>query len=383
MTQFFGYIFRQTLWPTLFFLLLLAGIVWLSQGLRMLDVVINRGQTAMTFLELTIYVLPSLLTYVLPISVFFAVLYTINRLYTDSEIVVMWAAGLSRWAIALPVVTLGILMTLVGFLLNLYLMPAGYRAMKDRVYEIRADIATGLFREGSFTYPISGMTVFVREVTPRGELRGIFVHDTRPKDGVATHMAEWGRLVRTRRGPMLIMENGTSIRYEDKTGSRPLFISFEQHQFLPEEFQNVSGHVPRDYNERYITELLSPDTTKAWERHNSGRLISEGHMRLSTPFYNLALPLIALVALLCGEFSRRGFAYRIGVAVVIGILVRLVGVGLHSVIQDNLALLALHYLLPLGTIAICSAALLGSFDSIGNWASRGDKANTESHQPAE
>jgi len=62
MTQFSGYIFRQTLWPTLFFLVVLTGVVWLSQGLKMLDVVINRGQTAGTFLELTMYVLPSLLT---------------------------------------------------------------------------------------------------------------------------------------------------------------------------------------------------------------------------------------------------------------------------------------------------------------------------------
>ena len=359
MTHLFGYIFRQTLWPSLFFLLLLAGIVWLSQGLRMLDMVINRGQTAFTFLELTLYVLPNLLTFVLPIAVFCAVLYTLNRLYTDSEIVVMWAAGLSRWAIAAPVITLAFLVTLVGYLLNLYLMPLGYRAMKDRVYEIRADIATGLFREGAFTHPIRGLTVYVREVSSSGELKGIFVQDSRDPEAIATHMAEGGRLVRTLRGPMLIMRSGSSIRYAEEAGGEPLFIEFAEHQFLPEEFSRTTGQIARDYTERYLTELLFPDESIAWEKRNRGRLISEGHMRLATPLYNLVLPMIALVALLCGDFSRRGFALRISIAVGIAVAVRLLGVAAHSAVQDNLALAFLHYLVPVGAIAACALALSG------------------------
>jgi lipopolysaccharide export system permease protein len=360
MTQFAGYIFRQTLWPTLFFLVLLTGVVWLSQGLKMLDVILNRGQTAGTFLELTVYVLPSLLTLVLPISLFCAVLYTLNRLYTDSEIVVMWSAGLGRWSIAAPIVVLALATTLVGYFLSLYLMPVGYRAMKDKIYEIRADIATGLFQEGSFTYPISGVTVYVREITPSGELKGIFVNDTRKGSG-GTHMAESGRLVRTPRGPMLIMKNGTSVRPMIEQGAGPLFVQFEEYQYLPEEFAQVQSAGTREYTERFLPELLAPDPKIPWELRNRGRLISEGHMRLSTPLFNLALPMIAIVSLLCGSFSRRGFAGRIVIAVVIALLARISAVAAHSLVQANLSLTLLHYLIPLGTIGVC-ALLLSGFD---------------------
>jgi lipopolysaccharide export system permease protein len=360
MTQFAGYIFRQTLWPTLFFLVLLAGVVWLSQGLKMLDVILNRGQTAGTFLELTVYVLPSLLTLVLPISLFCAVLYTLNRLYTDSEIVVMWSAGLGRWSIAAPIVVLALATTAVGYFLSLYLMPVGYRAMKDKIYEIRADIATGLFQEGSFTYPISGVTVFVREITRDGELKGIFVNDTR-EGSAGTHVAESGRLVRTPRGPMLIMKNGTSVRPMIEQGAGPLFVQFEEYQYLPEEFAQVQSAGTREYTERYLPELLAPDPKIPWELRNRGRLISEGHMRLSTPLFNLALPMIAIVSLLCGSFSRRGFGRRIVTAVVIALVARIAAVAAHSLVQDNLSLTFLHYLIPLGTIGAC-ALLLSGFD---------------------
>lgn len=358
MTQFAGYIFRQTLWPTLFFLVLLAGVVWLSQGLKMLDVILNRGQTAGTFLELTVFVLPSLLTLVLPISLFCAVLYTLNRLYTDSEIVVMWSAGVGRWSIAMPIIVLGLITTAAGYFLSLYLMPAGYRAMKDRIYEIRADIASGLFQEGSFTYPIKGVTVFVREIARDGELKGIFVNDTR-KGSPGTHMAESGRLVRTPRGPMLIMKNGTSIRPMAEKGSGPLFVQFQEYQYLPEEFSQVPKAGTREYTERYLSELLFPDASIPWEAKNRGRLISEGHMRLSTPLFNLALPMIAIVSLLCGSFSRRGFARRIVLAVAVALFARILAVAAHSLVQNNLSLVFLHYLIPLATIVVCAALISG------------------------
>ena len=359
MTQFSGYIFRQTLWPTLFFLVVLTGVVWLSQGLKMLDVVINRGQTAGTFLELTMYVLPSLLTLVLPISLFCAVLYTLNRLYTDSEVIVMWSAGLGRWSIALPIITLAIIVTLVGYLLSLYLMPLGYRAMKDRVYEIRADIATGLFREGAFTYPIKGLTVFVREVSPSGELKGIFVQDARNAQSASSYMAESGRLVRTARGPMLIMRNGTSIRSIAQSGSNPIFAQFAEYQYLPEEFTKTRGAASREFTERYLPELLNPNPAIPWEQQNRGRLISEGHMRLATPLYNLPLPMIAIVSLLCGSFSRRGFGYRIIIAVAVAIAARVAGVGAHTIVQNHLNLAFIHYLIPLAAIGLCAAYLTG------------------------
>jgi lipopolysaccharide export system permease protein len=359
MTQFSAYIFRQTLWPTLFFLVVLTGVVWLSQGLRMLDMVVNRGQTAGTFLELAIFVLPSLLTIVLPISLFCATLYTLNRLYTDSEVVVMWSAGLSRWSIATPILVLSLILTLIGYVLSLYLMPLGYRAMKDKVYEIRADIATGLFREGAFTYPSKGLAVFVREVTQDGELRGIFIQDTRSSKDAGTYMAESGRLVRTARGPMLIMRNGTLIRSQKQAGDNPIFVEFAEHQYLPEEFASTRRPL-REYNERYLPELLHPNMKIPWERQNRGRLISEGHMRLATPLYNIALPMIAVALLLCGAFNRRGFGMRIIAAVSIAILIRIAGVGAHGIVQKHLSLAFLHYLIPLATVGIC-ALFLGGF----------------------
>lgn len=358
MTQFSGYIFRQTLWPALFFLVVLTGVVVMSQGLRMLDVVINRGQSAGTFFELTLLLMPSLMVLVLPIALFCAVLYTLNRLYTDSEVVVMWSAGLGRWSVAMPVIALALIATAFGYFLNLYLMPLCYGMMKDKVYEIRADVASGLFREGAFTYPIKDVTVFVREVTGSGVLKGIFVQDARSSQSSDTYMAESGKLVRTSKGPMLIMRNGTIVRRSLQSNGNPVFVQFENDTYVPD-LTDTQISAAREYTERYLPELLHPNPNAPWDVKNWGRLISEGHMRLATPLYNLAMPMIGIVWLLCGSFSRRGFALRILTAVGIAIFVRVAGVAAHLIVQKNLNLAFIHYLIPIAIIAICSAYLSG------------------------
>src|SRR5699024_4481015 len=118
-----SYIFRQVLGPFLFFVLVFTGVIWLTQSLRVVDTVVNNAQSAWVFLEFTGLLLPRVLSIVLPISLFAAVLYTINRLFSDSEIVVMMAAGLSGTAILRAVTAFGLLVMLLVYVMTLYLMP--------------------------------------------------------------------------------------------------------------------------------------------------------------------------------------------------------------------------------------------------------------------
>src|ERR1051326_6467714 len=89
--------------PTLLFAFLLTAVIWLTQSLRLLDLVINRGQSATTFVYLTVLILPSLLVIILPIAYFAGTLYSLTKLNQDSELVVMASAGYSRAQLAAPV----------------------------------------------------------------------------------------------------------------------------------------------------------------------------------------------------------------------------------------------------------------------------------------
>ncbi|MFN9977917.1 MAG: LptF/LptG family permease, partial [Phycisphaerae bacterium] len=92
-----SYIFRQVLGPLVFFTFSVLGVAWLSQSLRYLDVVVNQSQSAATYIYLTVLALPQTIGLLLPFAVFIAVIYALNRLYVENELVVMWAAGFNRW----------------------------------------------------------------------------------------------------------------------------------------------------------------------------------------------------------------------------------------------------------------------------------------------
>lgn len=348
------YIFSQCAGPLFFFTLVLSGVVWLSQSLKMLDLVINRGQSALVFLQLSVLLFPSLLTVVLPIALFCALLYALNRLYNDSELIVMWSAGVGRWAIARPIIFLAILVAIVNLFLNLYLMPTGYRTMKDKVYEIRGDLAAKLLKEGVFTNPSKGLTVYIREVTPNGELKSILVHDNRDRARPVTYLAQTGALMRNGSEPYLLMREG-SIQAITSVGRPPTLTSFDKYTFSLVDYMKPASEIRREFSERFLSELLYPDMTKKWDRENARRLVAEAHNRLASPLYNLAFAMAAIVAVACGAFNRRGHVLRLLSAIGIIILIRITGFAAQSGAGSNPSLLVVQYIIPLATIAACGA----------------------------
>ncbi len=351
MTSLSKYLVRQTLGPLILFVLVLTLIVWLTQSLQMLDLVINRRQSAATFFMLTLYVLPSLLAIIIPFATFCATLYALHRLSTDSELMVMWSAGSSPWSLAGPILTIGLGAALATLVLNLYLMPAGYRAMKDKVYEIRGDIATAMIRDGAFTNPSPGLTVYNRATHRDGELHGLLVHDTTNSKRPTTYLAELGRFVRTPAGPRLIMVNG-NIQQISENGELSL-LYFDRYTLDLTQYGQQQGTILRELSERYLHELLWPDLSQQWDRKNINRLHAEGHNRLASPLYNLALVALALVAIMKAGFNRQGYAIRIGLALAAGLVIRLAGFGLQSLASQNPSLILYMYLFPVTVLAVC------------------------------
>ena len=107
MTRLDRYILRQLVAALGFFLLVFTGVIWLTQAVRLIDTVVASGQSARVFLEFSGLVLPQVLVIVLPLAGIGAALHALNKLYTDSELVVMMSAGLGPAAMLRPVAIFG------------------------------------------------------------------------------------------------------------------------------------------------------------------------------------------------------------------------------------------------------------------------------------
>ena len=95
----------------------LLAMLWLTQSLRFVEMVTNKGLPLRLFIELTTLLMPQLFVVLSPIAVFAAVLFVYNRLLSDRELVIMQASGISPMTNATGAV-------LVGILLFMYKMSA-------------------------------------------------------------------------------------------------------------------------------------------------------------------------------------------------------------------------------------------------------------------
>ena len=354
MPSLFQYLFRQIIGPFLLFTVVLTLVIWMTQSLRLLDVVINRGQSAALFGYLTMLMLPSLLVVIIPVAFFGAALYVLSRLNTDSELVVMWSAGVSRLQTALPVLCAGLVAMGLTYACSLYLMPLGQRVMNAKLFDIRADIGAAILREGTFTSPSDGLTVFVRELAPGGEIRGILVHDNRQPQRPSTYLAESGIFAQTPNGPRLIMLNGHIEQVEDG-GARLSLLKFDRYVFDLDQFGGPQRAANRDTSEHYLKELFDPPA--GLNAQVRATFLAEAHNRIAAPFYCMAFALIALVATGRGPMTRGGYALRLTGAALIGACLRLLGYAAQGMAARNPAMTFLLYAFPAAGIFLGAAVL--------------------------
>lgn len=352
-----AYVFRQALGPLLAILGALAAIAILTQGLNQLDIIVTNRRAGLAFAWVTLLALPQLLSLILPMAVFIAVVYAINRMHNDSEIAVLFGAGVSRGRIARPIVQLAVLAALAHLLVNVVVQPWSFKERRETFYELRTDLASSLVQEGSFTFPNQDLTLYARERGGGGELRDLLINDARPDNDI-TYTARAGVIVTIEGEPAIVMRDG-QIQRQVEDGSVDV-LDFDRYVLQ----LGVSSFDDGDFfylkaSDRTLNELFFPDLTAHYDQRNVNRFLAEAHGRLSAPLLNIALAMIALAGVLGGQFSRRGYGRRIGIAAAIALVVRLSALATQTVATDEPNLNALQYAVPILVILGAWAAMRG------------------------
>jgi lipopolysaccharide export system permease protein len=307
------YILRQCVVPLTLILLAVTAIVWMTQSLQRIDIIVENGQGLGMFLYLSLLIIPSLLAVIIPFALFGAVVYTLYRLHSDSEIAVMFAAGVSRARLAAPLLFITVLAALATLYVNVDLMPRTYRVMKQTVANIRADFASSLLRSGEFVDAGDGFTVYVDEARPGGQFVGLLINDYRNPEDRTSYLAQRAIIQETDAGSLLLLKNGSRQSIADYTGDVEI-IRFDDWAINLSAIQDSAGDFTLEMTERYLGELLNPDLSKPYDRMNASKLIAEGHSRLASPIYAFAYVFIGLYALIGGAYTRRGYFLRVAIA---------------------------------------------------------------------
>ena len=343
------YMFRATMGAFLITLVSLTVVIWFTQAMREFDLITSQRQTLLVFVGITGLIIPLLVMMIAPIALVMAAAHVINKLSSDSEIIVMNAAGISPWLLLRPFMVAAAVVSIFVAVLAAYVSPRCLRALRDWSAQVRADILTNIVQPGRFTTVGGNLTFHIADRRQNGLLVGIFVDDRRDPNEHSTYLAEQGEIVKNDGGSFLVLEGG-SIQRLDAGQRDPRIIMFDRYAFDLSQFTSGTQNVTYTVREKYIWDLIWPKPDDPVYATQADQYLSELHDRLSTPLYPIAFVIVAFAFLGPPQTTRQ--SRTLALMGMIGVIALLRLLGFVSVIVGVRvpAVLAVQYIALFGAI---------------------------------
>ncbi|MCK5285500.1 MAG: LPS export ABC transporter permease LptF [Alphaproteobacteria bacterium] len=323
MKLFDWYVLRNLFVATIFVSITLTVVIFLTQSLRFLELVVESGASSSSFWILTFLALPRFFEIILPLSLMASTIFIYNRMTMDSELIAIRSVGYSPLTLARPAIMLALLVTILLWSITMWIAPKSLANMHEMRQIIKAQFSTMLFREGVFNQVGKGLTVYIRERASEGELHGIMIHDSREKaKNPSTVLAKRGVLILKDDGSghQVVVYDGSRQEYDSKSDTFHK-LNFERYTIDLSESGTIRQrwHEP---DERTIFELMNPDKNNTRDIENLREFKIEIHRRFTSPLLALSFTLISCCSLLIGPVDRRGQSMRIITAIICIVIIQ-------------------------------------------------------------
>ena len=354
MSTFGTYLFRQTSSALALILLSLCGVVWIALALKELKLLTSKGQDVLTLLTMTSLAIPNLIALIAPVALLVATIHVLNRLNSDSELIVVTASGGSIWRVVRPLLILAAVIALLVALVNHIVMPWSLKQLRLKILEVRSDLIAQVLIPGRFSNPEPGVVVHIRNRTLDGTLQGLLIRDERR---AMSYLAERARVIKDDETAYLAMENGHILRRTSKN-SPPDVLAFQSYAIDLERFdRRQSAHVWRP-RERYLHELLEFKPKGKKGLRKLGRYKAELHDRFASPLYPFLFVLLAVAFVGQAQSTRQSRTQMVALAFLTAGLFRGGGLAMNNLVAVNPELAPLMYAVPLAGVLLASVMIV-------------------------
>ncbi|EQC44788.1 permease, YjgP/YjgQ family [Bacteriovorax sp. Seq25_V] len=208
------------------------------------------GQIALAYLPM-----------VVPLALLFAMIYTLNKLSEDSEIVAIRAMGISKEKLFMPFIVLAVLCSVSIFSVNRNIIPHSNKLFQNTVLKLTSSGFLADIKKEKFYTEIPGVILFAEDVYDDGKkMERVFIKIKSNSDKEKIIFAKRGALIKTEDldNPSLDIRldlfegNITSL---DKDGDKVEKILFQKYEF-PIVSDTTSGTLNKD-TMKTNTELIA------------------------------------------------------------------------------------------------------------------------------
>jgi len=347
------YLLRRVM--VVFFATLLAtiGVTWIVQLLSRINFLTTSGQSFVALVQFSALVIPPIIPFVMPFALVIAVTLVLATMNRDSELVAIVAAGAPRRTLWRPLITLGIIIALLSFVITNFVAPYARLSMRAQLAAANSDLINLLLQEGNFRQVGEGIYIEIGERREDGTIGQLFIVDESNPEMDLHYYAIDGRIAESDSGRFLILQRGEIQRIDRQRGETSI-IQFDSYTFDLSSFAPAARSLTVLPKDQFLSTLMKPDPNDSYYQRRPLHYLAELHQRLTGWLFPIVFVMLALVSSGEAHSHREGRLW----ATITPLSLSLILYWFDEVVMDwsenDPAFLPLLYLIPLGSLIALS-----------------------------
>lgn len=176
-----NYFLKEFIGPLFMALGVLTFVMMLGNLIKTADLIVNKGVDIYNVSKLFILMIPYLLTYTLPIAALTAALMALGRLSGDNEIVAIKANGINIFTLIMPILILGIILSLILVIFNDRVIPYAHYASRKTLIDIGIKNPAAALEPGVFINSFEKYVLFIYHID-QNKLTNVRIYEPQGED---------------------------------------------------------------------------------------------------------------------------------------------------------------------------------------------------------
>ena len=178
----------------------LTSIVWVIQGVNLLDIISEQGHGVKVYFLYTALNLPKIFSKLLIFTYFITLFVVIGRYLENNEILVFWTNGIKKISFINFIGKLSIIFVILQIFLNVFLVPYSQNLKQNYLKNSSLNLFPKLIQEKKFINITKKITIFIEENKKDGILKGIYIKEKLNDNESKIITSKNGKLIKNEKG---------------------------------------------------------------------------------------------------------------------------------------------------------------------------------------